>query len=248
MSEALIIDACRTPRGIGKLGKGALAHLHPQRLAASVLGRDRRAQRPRHVEGRRHHLGHQQPVGHAGRRPRPHGAPSTPATTSRRAASRSTASAAAASLVEPRRRHDRLRAGGHRHRRRHRDDVDLRRRTACPVCRRSWTPATPHLRAIHPQPHQGVCADAIATLEGIPREALDDLAFESQQRAATRDRGGPLRAQPHPRAQRRRHRRPRPRGVPAPADDPRGPRRLWRPRSPACTTSRSTKRARRSSR
>ncbi|HSZ51235.1 MAG TPA: hypothetical protein VK801_06660, partial [Caulobacteraceae bacterium] len=25
MSEAWIIDACRTPRGIGKLGKGALA-------------------------------------------------------------------------------------------------------------------------------------------------------------------------------------------------------------------------------
>jgi len=37
MSDALIIDACRTPRGIGKPGKGALAHLHPQRLASSVL-------------------------------------------------------------------------------------------------------------------------------------------------------------------------------------------------------------------
>ena len=41
-----------------------------------------------------------------------------------------------------------------------------------------------HLRSIHPQPHQGICGDAIATLEGIPRDALDDLAFESQQRAA----------------------------------------------------------------
>jgi len=39
------------------------------------------------------------------------------------------------------------------------------------------------LRARHPQSHQGVCADAIATLEDIPREALDDLAYESQQRA-----------------------------------------------------------------
>jgi acetyl-CoA C-acetyltransferase len=27
MPEALIIDACRTPRGIGKVGKGALAGL-----------------------------------------------------------------------------------------------------------------------------------------------------------------------------------------------------------------------------
>ena len=37
MAEAYIIDACRTPRGIGKQGKGALAHLHPQHLAATVL-------------------------------------------------------------------------------------------------------------------------------------------------------------------------------------------------------------------
>ena len=43
------------------------------------------------------------------------------------------------------------------------------------------------LRALHPQPHQGVCADAIATMEGIDREALDALAFETQQRAAQCD-------------------------------------------------------------
>src|SRR3546814_15872678 len=45
MSEALIIDAARTPRGIGKPGKGALSHLHPQHLGATVLAaiRDRNA-------------------------------------------------------------------------------------------------------------------------------------------------------------------------------------------------------------
>ena len=37
MSEAWIIDACRTPRGIGKKGKGALANEHPQHLGAVVL-------------------------------------------------------------------------------------------------------------------------------------------------------------------------------------------------------------------
>jgi acetyl-CoA C-acetyltransferase len=37
MTEAYIIDAVRTPRGIGKVGKGALTHLHPQHLAATVL-------------------------------------------------------------------------------------------------------------------------------------------------------------------------------------------------------------------
>jgi acetyl-CoA C-acetyltransferase len=41
-----------------------------------------------------------------------------------------------------------------------------------------------HLQEIHPQTHQGVAADAIASLEGIPRTALDAHAAESQARAA----------------------------------------------------------------
>jgi acetyl-CoA C-acetyltransferase len=40
------------------------------------------------------------------------------------------------------------------------------------------------LRALHPQSQQGVCADAIATLEGIDRDAVDNLAMVSQARAA----------------------------------------------------------------
>jgi acetyl-CoA C-acetyltransferase len=40
------------------------------------------------------------------------------------------------------------------------------------------------LRNVHPQPHQGVCADAIATLEGIDRQAVDSLAVLSQKNAA----------------------------------------------------------------
>ena len=32
MSEAWIIDAARTPRGVGKQGKGALWEVHPQKL------------------------------------------------------------------------------------------------------------------------------------------------------------------------------------------------------------------------
>ena len=38
MADALIIDACRTPRGIGKAGKGAFSDIHPQQLGATVLG------------------------------------------------------------------------------------------------------------------------------------------------------------------------------------------------------------------
>ena len=37
MTEAWIIDAARTPRAIGKAGKGALADTHPQRILSSVL-------------------------------------------------------------------------------------------------------------------------------------------------------------------------------------------------------------------
>ena len=37
MNEVWIIDAARTYRGIGKPGKGALTHIHPQRLLSTVL-------------------------------------------------------------------------------------------------------------------------------------------------------------------------------------------------------------------
>ena len=40
------------------------------------------------------------------------------------------------------------------------------------------------LDALHPQSHQGVCGDAIASLEGITRADVDALALASQQRAA----------------------------------------------------------------
>jgi len=39
------------------------------------------------------------------------------------------------------------------------------------------------LNLSHPQSHQGVCGDAIASMEGIDREALDALGLESQRRA-----------------------------------------------------------------
>jgi acetyl-CoA C-acetyltransferase len=47
-----------------------------------------------------------------------------------------------------------------------------------------------HLRDLHPQWHQGICADVIATLEGITREELDGLALESQRRADHAIRNG----------------------------------------------------------
>jgi acetyl-CoA C-acetyltransferase len=46
------------------------------------------------------------------------------------------------------------------------------------------------LQQLHPQSHQGLCADAIASMEGIGREALDAFALESQQRAGRAIREG----------------------------------------------------------
>ena len=37
MADAYIIDAVRTPRSIGKMGKGALSTMHPEHLSATVM-------------------------------------------------------------------------------------------------------------------------------------------------------------------------------------------------------------------
>ena len=58
MTEAWIIDACRTPRGIGKVGKGALADIHPQQLGATVLKALAERNKLNTAEVGRHHLGH----------------------------------------------------------------------------------------------------------------------------------------------------------------------------------------------
>jgi acetyl-CoA C-acetyltransferase len=39
MAIAYIVDTVRTPRGRGKIGKGALSHIHPQELLAQALNR-----------------------------------------------------------------------------------------------------------------------------------------------------------------------------------------------------------------
>ena len=143
MSEALIIDACRTPRGIGKPGKGSLAHLHPQRLAASVLAAiaERNDLDTSKVDdiiwGTSNQSGTQAgDLGRMGALDAGYDVKASGVTLDRFCGSGITSSNFAAGMVA-------LGSRGHRHRRRHRHDVDLRARTACPACRRSWTPATP---------------------------------------------------------------------------------------------------------
>ena len=78
-----------------------------------------------------------------------------------------------------------------------------------------------HLRALWPQPNQGVAADAIATLEGIPRRALDELAESSQAPGGHRHRRGAVRQEPRPRPRHRGQPAARPaRSTPVPARPP----------------------------
>jgi acetyl-CoA C-acetyltransferase len=186
MPEALIIDACRTPRGIGKVGKGALAEHHPQHLAATVLKGlvDRNNLDTADVEdviwGTSSQRGKQ--GGDMGRMAALDAGFDTRAsgvTLDRFCGSGITAvNMAAAQIMAGM--EDLVIAGG----------TEMMSYTAATAAMQGPDGGPPlmdsgnlRLRARHPQSHQGVCADAIATLEGISREALDELAYVSQQRA-----------------------------------------------------------------
>lgn len=182
MPEALIIDACRTPRGIGKVGKGALADFHPQHLAATVLKAlaERNNLNTAEVDdiiwGTSTQRGKQ--GGDLGRMAALDAGYDTKAsgmTLDRFCGSGiTTVNLAAASIMSGM--EDLVIAGG----------TEMMSYTAATADRTSpglLDSGNLRLRARHPQSHQGVCADAIATLEGIPRQALDELALVSQQRA-----------------------------------------------------------------
>jgi acetyl-CoA C-acetyltransferase len=178
MPDAFIIDACRTPRGIGKQGKGALAHLHPQHLGRTVLealvertGIDT-ADVDDVVWGTSAQSGPQ--GGDLGRMSALDAGFDTRAsgvTLDRFCGSGITANNIAATAVLSGM-EDLVVAGGT-------EMMSIKHKGMLPM-----GALNPHLQEIHPQSHQGVCADAIATLEGISREALDAQAAESQARAA----------------------------------------------------------------
>ncbi len=188
MNEAWIIDSVRTPRGIGKKGKGALAGQHPQHLGAVGLT----------ALAERNDLNTAEVgdiiFGTSAQRGRQGGdlarmaaleagydIRSSGVTLDRFCGSGITSvNLAAMNIMSGT--EDLVIGGGAEMMSTYGED---------------GTPPNPFLdngnealRAVHPQPHQGVCGDAIATLEGIPRDALDALAFESQQRAARAIEGG----------------------------------------------------------
>jgi acetyl-CoA C-acetyltransferase len=191
MSEAWIIDACRTPRGIGKVGKGALADIHPQQLAASVLS----AMAKRNdlntadvddiIWGTSSQRGKQGgDLGRMAALDAGYDVKASGVTLDRFCGSGITSVNLGAAMIMSGM-EDLVISGG----------TEMMSYTASSAGERTGPPmlmdgGNMRLRAKHPQSHQGVCADAIATLEGISRQAVDELALVSQQRADAAIRGG----------------------------------------------------------
>lgn len=182
MAEAYIIDAARTPRGIGKLGKGALAEFHPGRLLAKVLEavEQRNSLNTEEIDdvviGCSSQVGKQGScVGRMAALDAGWSTKASAVTLDRFCGSGITSvNLAAANIMSGM--DDLCVAGG----------VEMMSYTATLIPEnenRTVDGGNLHLRNIHPQPHQGVCADMIATLEGFSREDVDRLAVESQNRA-----------------------------------------------------------------
>ena len=178
MAEAYIIDACRTPRGTGKQGKGGLAHLHPQHLGATVL----RALQERVgfdsadvddvIWGTSAQVCEQSgDLGRMSALAAGYDVRSSGVTLDRFCGSGITSANLAAAAVMSGM-EDLVVSGGT-------EMMSMPRQGFLPIGGNN-----PALTELHPQSHQGVCADAIASLEGIGRPVLDAHAAESQRRAA----------------------------------------------------------------
>jgi acetyl-CoA C-acetyltransferase len=194
MAEAYIIDAVRTPRGVGKPGKGALSHLHPQHLAATCLKaiKDRNGLDTSTVDdiiwstssqngkqggdlGRMSALAAGYDISASG-------------TTLDRFCGGGITSVNLAAATVLSGMEDCVIAGG----------TEMMSYTASFAAEQANAGIPPRLMGsgnealdvLHPQSHQGVCGDAIASMEGISREALDALALVSQERAARAIREG----------------------------------------------------------
>jgi len=187
MSEAYIIDAVRTPRGSGKPGKGALVNLHPQHLAASVLSAiASRNNLPSNsvddvIWGTSAQKGKQGgDMGRMAALDAGLGQEVSGITMDRFCGSGLSAIALAAGQLKSGF-EDLLIAGGTEMM----SEIESQRRLEQQAGLPSLGVGTGNarLQKKYPQSHQGVCADAIATLEGISRADLDAYSVESQRRA-----------------------------------------------------------------
>src|ERR1700730_2073272 len=184
MADAFIIDAGRTPRGIGKAGNGALAHFHPQHLAATVLK----------ALAERNHLdtgdvddiiwstsmqkGKQSgDLGRMAALDAGYDVKASGTTLDRFCGGGITAVSFAAAQIMSGMEHLVI-AGGT-------EMMSLWATMAQEEAAAGFKPmrmgaGNSRLSARHPQSHQGICGDAIAALEGISRETLDAFGLASQ--------------------------------------------------------------------
>jgi len=188
MPDAYIIDAVRTPRGIGKQGKRALADLHPQHLAATVLKalKERNNLNTAEVDdiiwstsAQRGKQGGD--LGRMAALDAGYDIKASGTTLDRFCGGGITAVNFAAAQIRSGM-EDLGIAGG----------TEMRSLTAA-MAQEDMEAGKPslgmgagneRLDLTHPQSHQGICGDAIASMEGITREQLDRAGLESQQKAA----------------------------------------------------------------
>ena len=180
MQEAWIIDAVRTPRAIGKPGKGAYSGMHPQRLMATVLRALEQRNQLNTAEVDDVILGCSTQVKQQGcciaRMSALDAGWSTSAsgvTLDRFCGSGITAVGMAANSILAGM-EDLVVAGG----------VEMMSYTATLGSPGHIDTGNLHLRDLHPMGNVGISADIIAQEEGITREDIDRLAAQSQQRAA----------------------------------------------------------------
>jgi acetyl-CoA C-acetyltransferase len=188
MAEAYIIDAVRTPRGIGKQGKGALAACHPQHLAATVLKAiaERNKLDTATVDDVIWSVSTQDGMqaGDMGRMAAldaGYDITSSGTTLDRFCGGGITSVNLAAAQVMSGM-EDCIVAGG----------TEMMSLTAAMTQEKMRAGIKPpmmgshneRLQKVHPQSHQGICGDAIATIEGFTRAELDEVGYRSQQRAA----------------------------------------------------------------
>ena len=189
MVDAYIIDAVRTPRSIGKMGKGALSAMHPQHVAATVLKalKDRNKLNTADVDdiiwGTSAQMGQQGgDMGRMAALDAGYDAKASGVTLDRFCGSGITATNLAAGQIMSGM-EDLVIAGGCEMMS-YVNHYGGKVREAGLGSTGGMSNGNARLQARHPQSHQGVCADAIAAIEGISREDLDAFGLESQRRAA----------------------------------------------------------------
>jgi acetyl-CoA C-acetyltransferase len=188
MAEAYIIDAVRTPRSIGKLGKGALSTMHPQHVAATVLKalKDRNNLNTAEVDdiiwSTSSQAGNQGgDMGRMAALDAGYDVKASGVTLDRFCGGGITATSLASAQIMSGM-EDLLIAGGTEMMSYVTDYGSKVRQALGGVG--GLGSSNPRLQAKHPQSNQGVCADAIASMEGISRAELEAFGVESQRRAA----------------------------------------------------------------